>query len=58
MKDAFLRQLDNLINHAVIGTLVAQKLHAEMVPRPFLSTVVDGCMEKGKDLSHGELNIM
>lgn len=53
VKDAFLRQLDNLINHAVIGTLVAQKLHAEMVPRPFLSTVVDGCMEKGKDLSHG-----
>jgi formate C-acetyltransferase len=25
----------------------------EMVPRPFLSTCVDGCIEKGKDLSAG-----
>lgn len=53
VKDAFFKQLANLIDHSVIGTLLAQKLHREMVPRPFLSTVVDGCMEKGKDLSHG-----
>ena len=53
VKEAFLKQLNNLIKHSVIATLVAQKLHREMVPRPFLSTVVDGCMEKGKDLSHG-----
>ncbi|NLV89475.1 MAG: formate C-acetyltransferase/glycerol dehydratase family glycyl radical enzyme, partial [Tissierellia bacterium] len=53
VKEAFLKQLANLIKHSVIGTLVAQKLHYEMVPRPFLSTVVDGCMEKGKDLSRG-----
>src|SRR5690554_3818396 len=51
VKAAFLKQLANLIKHSVIGTLVAQKLHYEMAPRPFLSTVVDGCMEKGKDLS-------
>ena len=51
--DAFLRQLAYLVDHAVTGTLVAQKLHMEMVPRPFLSACVDGCMEKGKDLSKG-----
>ncbi len=50
---AFLRQLANLVDHSVIGTVVAQKLHMEMVPRPFLSTCVDGCIEKGKDLSAG-----
>lgn len=51
--DAFLRQLDNLVDHSVIGTVTAQKLHTEMVPRPFLSTCVDGCLEKGLDLSRG-----
>ena len=53
VKEAFFRQLSNLIEHAVIGTVVAQKIHMEMVPRPFLSACVDGCLEKGTDLSKG-----
>ncbi|MEY7999014.1 formate C-acetyltransferase/glycerol dehydratase family glycyl radical enzyme [Clostridium sp. Mt-5] len=53
VKNAFLKQLANLIKHTVIGTITAQELHKEMVPRPFLSTCVDGCMEKGMDLSKG-----
>ena len=50
---AFKKQLSHLIAHSVTGTIIAQKCHAEMVPRPFLSTCVDGCMEKGMDLSIG-----
>ncbi len=53
VKSAFYKQLSNLIKHAVIGTITAQQIHAEMVPRPYLSLLVDGCMEKGKDLSKG-----
>jgi len=53
VKEAFFKQLSNLIHHSVIGTISAQKLHTELVPRPFLSTCVDGCLEKGKDLSQG-----
>lgn len=53
VKDEFFKQFKNLIKHSIVGTVVAQKLHSEMIPRPFLSTVVDGCMEKGKDLSRG-----
>jgi choline trimethylamine-lyase len=53
VENAFFRQLDNLVHHSVVSTLLAQKLHTQMVPRPFLSACVDGCMEKGKDLSHG-----
>lgn len=34
VKEAFFKQFRNLINHAVIGTVVAQKLHMELVPRP------------------------
>lgn len=53
IEDAYFKQLANLIKHSAIGTVIAQQLHTEMVPRPFLSTTVDGCMDKGVDLSKG-----
>jgi len=53
LKSAYYKQLANLVKHSVIGTITAQKIHAEMVPRPYLSLLVDGCMAKGKDLSKG-----
>ncbi|HMM22068.1 MAG TPA: glycyl radical protein [Selenomonadales bacterium] len=53
VKAAFFRQLAYLIKHSVIGSVTAQRIHAEMVPRPYLSLLVDGCMEQGKDLSRG-----
>ncbi|SNT07125.1 formate C-acetyltransferase [Anaerovirgula multivorans] len=53
VKGAVYKQLANLIKHAVVSTVVAQQIHTEMVPRPFLSTLVGGCMEKGVDLSRG-----
>lgn len=52
-QDAFYRQLAYLVKQAVIATVIAQDVHAEMAPRPFLSTLVDGCLEKGMDLSKG-----
>lgn len=59
VKAAFYRQFDNLCHHSIVLTLEAQRLHKEMVPRPFLSACIDHCMESGKDLSHGgaEYNI-
>ena len=53
VKAAYFSQLSNLVKHSVIGSITAQQIHAEMVPRPYLSLLVDGCMEKGKDLSKG-----
>ncbi len=53
VKAAFYKQLAYLIKHSVIGSVTAQQIHAEMVPRPYISMLVDGCMEKGKDLSKG-----
>ena len=54
MEAAFYRQFgDFLCRHAVIMTLEAQRLHQEMVPRPFLSSCIEHCMESGKDLSQG-----
>lgn len=53
VRDAFFDQLVNLVRHSVITSLVAQRLHTEMVPRPFLSACVEDCLEKGLDLSRG-----
>jgi formate C-acetyltransferase len=53
VKEAVYRQIAYLIKHSVIGTITAQQIHSEMVPRPYLSLLVDGCMEKGQDLSKG-----
>lgn len=50
VENAFYRQFDNLIKHSIIATLLAQKLHREIVPRPFLSSCIEECMIKGKDL--------
>lgn len=48
---AFYKQFDNLIKHSVISTLVAQKLHKELVPRPFLSSCIENCLAEGRDLA-------
>ena len=53
VKQAFFRQFDNLCYHSVISVIEAQRLHEEMVPRPFLSSCIESCMENGKDLSRG-----
>ena len=52
-KAAFFQQVAYLVKQASIATVVAQQVHAEMAPRPFLSLLVEGCMEQGKDLSRG-----
>ncbi len=53
VEDAFYKQFDNLCRHAIILTVEAQRLHVEMVPRPFLSSCIEHCMESGTDLSRG-----
>ena len=52
-KGAFLAQLAYLVKQASIATVVAQQVHSEMAPRPFLSLLVEGCLEQGRDLSQG-----
>ena len=52
-QEAFYAQLKALVEVGVTGSLIAQRVHSEIVPRPYLSLLVDGCMEKGRDLSKG-----
>lgn len=50
VEKAFYKQFDYLIEQSVVSLLLAQKLHKEMVPRPFLSSCSEECMNTGKDL--------
>jgi formate C-acetyltransferase len=52
-KVAFLQQLRYIIKHAVITTTVEEEVHWDNMPRPYISAIVDGCVEEGKDISRG-----
>lgn len=53
LEAAFFKQFDNLIEISVAGTLVAQKLQKEMIPRPLFSALFGECLESGRDLVEG-----
>ncbi|MDO5350768.1 MAG: pyruvate formate lyase family protein [Lachnospiraceae bacterium] len=53
LEQAYYKQLSNIIRHTAIATIEAQRLHEIMVPRPFLSSLHEHCMESGRDLANG-----
>lgn len=53
IEKAFMEQFDNLIDISVTGTLIAQRLQKDMIPRPYFSALFEDCLEKGKDLVDG-----
>ena len=53
VEKAFMEQFDNLIDISVTGTLIAQRLQKDMIPRPYFSALFEDCLEKGKDLVDG-----
>jgi len=50
---AYDRQVRHFINQMVRGMEVLDRTIAENVPSPFASAMVDGCLEKGLDLTRG-----
>jgi formate C-acetyltransferase len=53
LEDAFRRQMDHFIDRMIKACDVVDRLHAELLPSPFLSSVIDGCAEKGLDVTAG-----
>ncbi len=51
--DAYRRQLHHFIDIKVRGNNVIERLYAEHMPAPFLSTLVDDCIAKGRDYNAG-----
>jgi len=51
--NAFRIQLENMVKRATEGNTAIERAHAIFRPTPFLSTVVDGCIEKGLEINAG-----
>jgi pyruvate formate-lyase/glycerol dehydratase family glycyl radical enzyme len=51
--NAFKKQLNHLIDIKIKGNNIIERLYAEQLPVPFLSLLIDDCIEKGRDYNHG-----
>jgi trans-4-hydroxy-L-proline dehydratase len=51
--EAFRRQLRFFIDIKIKGNNIIERLHARDLPVPFLSLLIDDCIEKGKDYTDG-----
>ena len=51
--DAFRRQLKHFVDIKVRGNNIIERLYAEHMPAPFLSTLIDDCVKRGKDYNDG-----
>ena len=47
------RQLQNIIRVSAIATVITQQVHRDHLPKSIVSSVVDGCVESGKDVMMG-----
>lgn len=53
LEEAYKKQLDHFIDRMIAACDAVDKMHAEFLPSPFLSSVIDGCIEKGVDVTAG-----
>jgi formate C-acetyltransferase len=51
--DAFNKQLKHFVDIKVRGSNIIERLFAEQMPAPFLSTLIDDCVVKGRDYNDG-----
>ncbi len=53
VETAFRAQMDPFIERMIKACDTVERLHAEVLPSPFLSAVIEGCAEKGLDVTAG-----
>ncbi len=53
LQEAFDTQMEYWVNHMVTGINKMDEAHAKRKPLPYLSALMDGCIEKGKDVTAG-----
>jgi formate C-acetyltransferase len=51
--DTFRKQLEYFVDVKISGNNVIERLYAEFLPVPFLSLLIDDCIEKGMDYNEG-----
>jgi len=51
--NAYIQQLNHFIDIKIKGNMIIERLWAMMLPAPFLSILVDDCIQNGKDYNAG-----
>ena len=46
-------QIKYITKQSSIATVISQRVHRELAPKPLMSIMFEGCMESGKDVSSG-----
>ncbi len=46
-------QIAQIVKLSAIGTVISQRVHRDVAPKPLMSLLVEGCMEQGKDVAAG-----
>ena len=46
-------QIKYITKQSSIATVISQRVHRELAPKPLMSIMFEGCMEKGRDVSSG-----
>jgi len=53
MFDAYVRQLNYFIDLKIKGNNIIERLYAKVLPSPFMSIIVDDCIERARDYHDG-----
>lgn len=53
VEEAYKRQISYFVKQMVTMLNTWDQMHGEFLPIPFMSAMIDGCMEKGLDVSRG-----
>lgn len=46
-------QIKYVTKWTAVATVISQRVHRELAPKPFMSIMYEGCMENGRDVSAG-----
>jgi formate C-acetyltransferase len=53
LEEAYRKQLDHFIDRMITVCDAVDRMHAEFLPSPFLSSVIDDCVDRGIDVTAG-----
>ncbi|WHY02508.1 choline trimethylamine-lyase [Neobacillus sp. DY30] len=52
-ENAVKEQIKYITKWSAVATVISQRIHKELAPKPLMSIMYEGCMEKGLDVSAG-----
>lgn len=51
--EAVKKQIEYITRLSAVGTVISQRVHRDIAPKPLMSLMMEGCMESGRDVAAG-----